>query len=676
MGALGVVSLPTIERGDFSRGMLDDSRSIFDPLITSCDLRGICFYGIKLGMRIGYLMLLVSMVSRQASAKCERPVISEPMAAADANGRQVTLSWKTNVPADSLAAYGLAEAGIPTPVTDTEGVLQHSVTINDLLPGRRYAWAIRSRAIDAGSPCNYLYYAFHGGAGGETYFVTRPAPAAGPFDYYVVPVGPQHVTQGYPLYYEVEIGKLAGSAANNSLKIVLSGLPDDSSVSWTDSQLLHQPGTVSTTRVVNDTFTFYELRDTEIEILTTSSTRPGEYTITMTTSGPGLPTHVTTWPLVVDAIHSPFGISFPYGTPTSYPAIPNLARYKQSASTYGAINCAQDLDAIPRTIRSNNTANLTPVGGAVQKGSWYYDGLRVYYNIGDLLQDTTTWEQCRANVKEVYRDRYVLPNRGAIPAFVAFPEGYYIDYLRTGDERDLAVIDDLDLHTFEPVNGAMVSVRYLQRETAYALKVDTFASLLHRNNVRFAQGTHFWMTYHLDHVLGHVDQICLSRNAEYWESFMAGLEADALITYFEQVAADPRIPSAVKCLADYIYADAYNTISDDPGSFQYDKFRGATDVGIANARASSMVSLNLLIAPMFAWLFKETGQTQYQIQGDAIWNHGVLLDGAGGGLSTSIGAANGPPNGNSGKMFSEQYYWGPSYVTWRSAPVSPSPGPR
>jgi hypothetical protein len=625
-------------------------------------------------MKLSCLVLLIMVTSRIAFAKCEVPVISEPVAVPDATGRQVTLSWKTSVPADSLAAYGLAEAGILTPVADTEGVLQHSVTIKDLLPGRRYAWAIRSRAINAGSPCDYRYYAFYGGAGGGTYFVTHAAPQ-GPFDYYVVPVGPQHVTQGYPLYYEIEIGRLAGSSANNSLRIELSGLPNNSSVSWTDAQVLHQPGTISTTTVANDTFTFYELRDTEIGILTSGSTRPGEYTITMTTSGPGLPTHITTWPVIVDPVDSPFGIAFPHGTPTSYPTIPNLTRYKRSAETYGAINCAQDLDASPRTIRSNNNANLTPVGGAVQKGSWYYDGLRVYYNVGDLLEDAATWEQCRANVKEVYRDRYVLPNRGAIPGFVVFPEGYYMDYLRTGDESDLALIDDLDLHTFEPVNGAMVSVRYLQRETAYALKVDTFASLLHRNNVRFGRGTQFWMNYHLDHVLGHVDQICLSRNAEYWESFMAGLEADALITYYEQVSADPRVPSAVKCLADYMYAEAYNTISDDPGSFQYDKFRGATDVGIANARASSMMSLNLLIAPMFAWLFKETGQTRYQIQGDAIWNHGVLLDGASGGLSNTIGAPNGPPTGNSGKVFSEQYYWGPSYVTWRSAPDS-SPGLR
>ena len=471
------------------------------------------------------------------------------------------------------------------------------------------------------------------------------------------------------------MGKLVGSSDNNAIKMVLTGLPNNVSISWTDKQILGQAGTVSTTTVPNDTFTFYELKDTEIEILTTGLTTPGRYSITMTASGAGLPTHVATWPITVDPSASPFGITFPDGSPTSYPPIPNLARYQASASAYGAMNCAQDLDPSPRTIRPNDNANLTPVGGSVQKGSWYYDGVRVYYNISDLLKDIPTWEQCRANVKQVYRDRYVLKNQGSVPGYVMFAQGYYMDYLQTGDANDLTLIDNLDSHTFKPANGAMVSVRYLQREAAYDLKIDIFANVLHRNNVRFGQGTPYWMNYHLDHVLGHVDQICLSQNAEYWESPMAGLEADALITYYETVSADPRIPSAIKCLADYMYAKAYNTISDDQGAFQYDNFRGATNVGIANARASSTVPLNLLIAPMYAWLFKKTGLARYRTEGDTIWSHGVLLDGAGGGLPNTLGAPNGPPVGNSGKLFSQQYYWGTSYVTWRSAPLSISSPP-
>jgi hypothetical protein len=620
-------------------------------------------------MKFTSALLLLLIAATPALSRCGVPTLSNPAAVPDVGGQSVTIRWKTSVPADALVAYGLAEAGILAPIADVTGTTEHSVTVGGLLPGRRYAWAIRSRAVDRGSPCDYRFYSFYGGAGGNTYFVTRSAPAGSP-DYYIRAVGPQHVTQGHALYYEIEAGRLTGSIRANAVTIVLSGLPPGSSVSWTDKQILGSAGTVSTTTVENDTFTFYDLRDTEIRIAASSETPPGSYDVKITAGGSELPTHMATWPITVDSVNAPFGIAFPHEKPTLYAPIPALNRYKEAAATYGAFNCAQDLNSGPRTIRPNNNSNLTPVGGAVQKGSWYYDGLRVYYNIGDLLSNNPTWEQCRTNIKQIYRDRYVISNKGAVPAYVAFSEGYYIDYLRTSDPADLTLIDDLDLHTFKPVDGSMVSVRYLQRETAYALKVDTFASVLRRNNVRYGRGTNFWMNYHLDHVLGHVDQICLSRNAEYWESFMGGLEADALITYYENISPDPRIPSAIKCLADYMYANAYNAISDDLGAFQYDNFRGATNVGIANAHASSMIPLNLLIAPMYAWLFKETGEKQYQVEGDLIWKSGVLLDGAGGGLPSNIGESNGPPSGNSGKLFSQQYYWSTKYVTWRSAPVT------
>ena len=67
---------------------------------------------------------------------------------------------------------------------------------------------------------------------------------------------------------------------------------------------------------------------------------------------------------------------------------------------------------------------------------------------------------------------------------------------------------------------------------------------------------------------------------------------------------------------------------------------------------------------MYAWVFNNTGLTAYQTEGDEIWNHGVLFDGCQGGLAANLTG----PSGNYGKQFSQQYYWGPSYVAWRSPP--------
>jgi len=624
----------------------------------------------KYRLSLLFISLLVAGITTGATCT-SAPVISSPVATPDATGQQVTFTWTSDVIANSRAAYGYPNAGIFTAVADNRGVKSHSITVTGLLPGRTYGWGIISTAVSDGVPCDYHYITAYGGGDNGNSFTTSTAPA-GTFDYYLSPVGPQHVTQGYALHFKLMVGNLVGSTGNKSVKVVLSGLPDFTSITWIQSAILGGPDVVSSTRITNDTLTWYEFQDEEIKILTNvgGATTPGTYTITMTGSGSGLPTHTASFPITVDAAASPFGITFPFGTPSSYPAIPDLATYKASAAKYGIFNCAQDTDVSPRTIRPNDNANLTPVSTAFQRGAWYYDGVRVFYNVQNLLKASINWEQCRQNVRAVYRDDYVIPNKGAIPVFLQFPQGAYIDYIKgNGATEALTFINYIDAHTYGVANGGLVDVNYLQRETAYSLKNDIYANKLGQNNVRYGQSTNFWLAYHLDHVLGHVDQICLSQNASYFENFMAGLQADALIDYYTDVSPDPRIPSAIKCLADYLYTNQWNLINFDPGSFPYDSWRATGNIG--SATGSSMVSLNMLIAPMYAWLFKMTGLSQYQIVGDVIWDHGVLFDGPlAGGLDNNLGSGNGYPNCNCGKQYSQQYMWGPSYVDWRSSPGS------
>jgi hypothetical protein len=601
-----------------------------------------------------------------APIACVQPVISNVVATPASNGTQTTITWTTSVAADSLVVFGINNAGNLTSITDAGGVTTHSVTLSNLLPSTQYGFGIRSRAIANGAACGTPFYGF---VDNTRQFTTSAAPA-GTADYYIVPdVSPKFVTQGFGVYLGLRVNTLVGTVPNNTVSVVVTGLPNFVSLTWTDQQILGIAGTVSTTTVTNDTLKWFQLANTELRVLTNQggTTTPGAYTLTFTASGTGVPTHVVTMPLTVDAAASPFGIAFPFGTPSSYPAIPDLATYKSTATTYGPIHCAQDLDVSPRTIRPNDNANLTPVGPSIQKGSWYYDGVRVYWNVQALTQDGNNYEQCRANIRAVYRDGYIIPNSGAVQVFTMFPEGPYLDVVKQSDNTSLNELNLMDAHTYAPGNEVQVSVRYLQREVAYSLKNDIFASVLGQNNVRFTHQTSFWLGYHLDHVLGHIDQICRSQNADFWQSFMTGLEADAVIDYYENIGHDARIPSAIKCLADYIFTNAWNTISDDQAAFQYDNWRGATNFGIANGGASSMVPLNLLIAPMYAWLFSQTGLTQYQTEGDLIWDHGVLLDGAAGGITNQLNQAY--PGGNSGKLFSQQYYWGPKYVTYRSVPV-------
>ena len=58
--------------------------------------------------------------------------------------------------------------------------------------------------------------------------------------------------------------------------------------------------------------------------------------------------------------------------------------------------------------------------------------------------------------------------------------------------------------------------------------------------------------------------------------------------------------------------------------------------------------LNLLIAPAFAWMYQQTGDTTYRDRGDQIFAGGVK-----GAISTD------------GKQFNQNYMWSFDYVKWR-----------
>jgi hypothetical protein len=373
---------------------------------------------------------------------------------------------------------------------------------------------------------------------------------------------------------------------------------------------------------------------------------------------------VATWPLHVVSASTPFsGVAFPYGTPSSYPAaIPNLSTFKASADTYGEQTCAQDQDTSNRKIRANNKAHLTPVATCCTYASWFYDGVQVYYNVENMLQNGKNWAQCRTNVKEVYRDKYALPQNGRIQSFMMFSEGYYTDYLITGDGADLTLINDWLTNIYSPTHGGYVDVGYLQREVAYTLRNGIHGVALGQNQTAFHQTSAFMRDYALDHVLGQIDQLCLSQNAQYFENFMIGLQAEALTQYYDLVSHDPRIAPALACVANWQYTNMWQ--ASQTGSFPYDKYQWI--MGITEADSGScMTTLNNLISPMYAWLFKMSGNLTYQIEGDAIFSHGALFDGCK--QSGPSGYLTFPFDSN-GKTFSQNYYWGPRYVEWRSPP--------
>ena len=606
-------------------------------------------------------------------ARCTKPVISNPVGVSGSTGTQLTVTWTTNIPADSLLVYGLGIPGTSAGVMDTGGVTSHSVTVTGLIPGQVYGWGIRSQAIVDGRTCGAGYRAKYGGPTSSAFTKMNPAPS-GSLTYAVAPYGPTYVTQGYGMYFGIRIYPLTGIYSGRTLTMTLTGLPSGTTIEWPSTQFWGTDNdTISTTTISGDTDNMQYLNTKEVFIKTSSTTPVGSYTITIKVcpkaGGGTAPTVVATWPLHVVSSSTPFGgVAFHYGTPSSYPPIPNLSTFKAAADTYGEQTCAQDQDQTLRTIRPNHPSKLTPVAACCTYASWFYDGVQVYYNVENLLHNRKNWAQCRMNVAQVYRDAYALVQ--PIFTFMMFSEGYYTDYLAgggTGKAADLALLNKFMGPIQAPYNAAYVDVTNLQREVAYVMRNLTHGVALGQNVTQLRQTSAFMRDYTADHVLGMLDQLCLSKNAQYWEFFMVGLQAEALIQYYQLANADPRIPPALACTADWLYTNYWQI--NDPGAFPYDKYAWIVKSSLEDG-GNCMATLNNLISPIYAFLFSITGNTVYQQEGDAIFSAGATFStGLKGGCPGTVASYLTFPGNSDGKFYSQQYYWGTDYVTWRSAPA-------
>jgi hypothetical protein len=122
---------------------------------------------------------------------------------------------------------------------------------------------------------------------------------------------------------------------------------------------------------------------------------------------------------------------------------------------------------------------------------------------------------------------------------------------------------------------------------------------------------------------------------------MVGLLGEALIQYAEKTQ-DPRIRPALVQTADGLWDNAW---IESAGAFYYER-ENPHDPATKPRRGA--VDLNLLIAPIYGWLYRETLLPRFRERGDRIFGAGVRgawLDG--------------------GKQFSQNYRWSFDYVRWR-----------
>src|SRR5437899_6245074 len=320
-------------------------------------------------------------------------------------------------------------------------------------------------------------------------------------------------------------------------------------------------------------------------------------------------------------------IFLPSATPGAQSiAIPRRSQWETSMRTFGSMHC---------------------VLGTLDNA--YYDAERVYYQIANYTGDPS-WMACSQLGETDYRDQYVLPNNGNVPGHWNFTTGLRTDYEHSADgtSKNAAIL--LSQNAAYARDGtplAWTQSADTSREVAYAI-------LSYINTEALGEPPRQRRVDLVNQAYDHMAQwfVRFAWPGPWQQSpqetgrlapFMVGLTAHTLIRDWEQTN-DPRLIPALRLAADWMWANAW--IPRDASMWEDSRYRTA---GAPDA--------NLLIAPIYAFLYRQTGDTKYRDQGDQIFSGGVT------------GAWLGD-----GKHFDHNYWWSFDYVNWRTAgPVAPSP---
>lgn len=317
--------------------------------------------------------------------------------------------------------------------------------------------------------------------------------------------------------------------------------------------------------------------------------------------------------------------------------------------------------------------SLDPQGDNKGYGETYYDAAWVFYQIADYTGQKEPWEKYAAWAVETYLD-YLEPSYEK-PGYWLFSHGLRENLERGGIVNVGNLIKLRDLPAFSNPGWDWNKDGYddgkyesVSREIAYNLQTHINAEKagLPRDGAGEDKPR---PQYYVEYMEAHLNEW---RNQSYrdpqggrFAPFMFGLTAHALIEFYEWEQANGRDPNA------YWPAEVWPTIVDALADLAYWAFNDAKVAGGPHAGKRMWVEnvdghgngafryedikeaipapdLNLLIAPTYAWLYRQTGDAAFRNMGDVIFSGGVegaFLDG--------------------GKQFNQNYRLSFFYIKWR-----------
>jgi hypothetical protein len=412
----------------------------------------------------------------------------------------------------------------------------------------------------------------------------------------------------------------------------LSGLPANTQPTWWRYSYGCTAGPVRTAGSVPYSWNGTDALCLQMKVPDTATA--GDYTISITVSDAPSGGNSTVLQFPITVVHLP-----PTQTQaidwTSVPPIPGLSQWEQqmvSTNKGGAQWCP-------------DKANPTEVMYfGVEAQVWYYDGARVYYQIADYTGDQQ-WANCALNIASQYSD-YILHAKGGIPGWRVFPKGLVMSLCPTCDPKYAEALHALiNANISAQLSGLPWDGR--GREMAYGLDLEV------AQQNAFGE-PHKNLTNTADILIG-----CLlaytdgtGRYAMY-QTFLTGLVMEALIGYWD-LTHDARVPYAIRRMIDDIWARydtkkhaiMYNADNDPAKCGNVASWFNTATGG--NCGLNDHAGLNNMVAPAFAWYWRQTGDNTYLTRGDDIFSHSLDED------------------LYSGKQFSQNYRWSFDYVKWRS----------
>src|SRR5437762_2536780 len=339
------------------------------------------------------------------------------------------------------------------------------------------------------------------------------------------------------------------------------------------------------------------------------------------------------------------------GAPAAAQPMPQLALWEAHMLSYGQSLCDYLASGATQDSKLQNV---------------YYDAIRVFYQIADYTNNPA-WNTCAQRARSVYRDRYVMTAAcwpsgfGCVPGYWNFTHGERMDFERTADGNSKSAVLSQALNaaysTDADYNASETQSAWLSREEAYGLMAHLNAERLgaapRASTPQIAEKNFAYMDQWFGSKSFRCPSICdpaAAKGQYYIQPFMVGLTSEALIMWFDKTG-DTRVLPAIRQAMDWLWANAW--VAGDQ-SFWYENWVPTPATPFPAQPGAP--DLNLLIAPAFAWIYKQTGDTTYRDRGDQVF--------AGGLLNAFLG---------NGKQFDQNYKWSFEYVRLRSVTDTTAP---